>query len=87
MKFEKGRHGPKPVTGKFASREKLESEVARMMEGGISQNKIAIACDVACATINNIVKMQRKRSQARDMSLKRAVLCGAWGPATKQVVR
>lgn len=78
LNFEKGRHGPKPVTGRFDTREQLVIAVGELLESGISQNKIAETCEVACATINNIVKKIRGKEIARLADLKSVVLRGKW---------
>lgn len=78
MKFEKGQHGPVPVTGRFSSREELELTIGELLESGVSQNKIASSCDVACATVNNIVKKLREVELGRLADLKNIVLYGKW---------
>lgn len=87
LEYNPGQHGPTPVTGNFDTREGLEHEVARLLEGGLSQKKTAKACGIKEATLCNIVKKIRKHSGARELALKWWVLYGQWADGVPEAIR
>lgn len=78
IKFEKGQHGPTPVTGNCETREELEIKIVRDVEGGLSQNKTAAQYLVSTATVNNIMKAHRKAEIEQAGDLRKRIMRGAW---------
>lgn len=78
LSYNPHQQGPTPVTGIFDTREELEREVARLLESGLSQKKIAKQVSVTPATMCNIVKNIRYKERARERGLRDWMMLGRW---------